>query len=136
MVIEERRTVPTPWEEVNDILGGGVSGGELCVVCAGTGVGKSHALVDLGYYAASQGYNVAHYTFELGDVQIGRRYDSRATGIIPESLMENREEVKERIETIPGKIIIKSYPTKSITTLAIKNHLQKLALRDFRPDVG
>ena len=34
MAIEERKTIPTPWEEVNKILDGGVGPGELCVICA------------------------------------------------------------------------------------------------------
>lgn len=135
MIIKERKTVPTPWDRVNKLLDGGVGPGELCVMCAGTGVGKSHCLVDIGHHALKLGYNVVHYTFELGDVQVGRRYDSRFTGIPPEQLVDNKETVKKVVESIKGKLVIKSYPTKSVTTMAIKNHLYQLALRDMKPDI-
>ena len=97
--------------------------------------GKSHFLVDVGHHAASLGYNVAHYTFELGDIHVGRRYDARISGIAPEQLVEQRDVVKEAVDGLKGKIVIKSYPTKSATTLTIKNHLHMLVMRDFKPDL-
>jgi replicative DNA helicase len=132
-----RNPVPTPWNLINGILkGGGVSGGELCVLCAATSVGKSHALVDIGAGAIQRGYNVVHYTFELSEVDVGNRYDANISGIAPEHLRTHRNEVEEAIdEKVNGHLIIKSYPTKSASVLTIKNHLHKLAMRDIRPDL-
>lgn len=132
----KRNPVGTAWGEVNRYLkGGGVSGGELCVVCAPTGVGKSHCLVDLGCAAAMAGKNVVHYTLELSDVEVGNRYDARLSGIPPEQLRDHKERVREAISKVPGKIVIKAYPTDSVSVLSIKNHLHKLAMKDIRPDV-
>lgn len=136
MVVETRKTIPTPWPDINAITDGGVSGGELCVICAGTGVGKSHVLVDVGVDAAQKGFNVVHFTFELGDKQIGKRYDARLTNIPPEQHLDNKEKIQEANDQLAGNVIIKSFPTKSITTLGLKNSLQKIALKqDVRPDL-
>jgi hypothetical protein len=43
--------------------------------------------------------------------------------------------VEEGIKKAAGKIIVKSYPTKSASVLTFKNHIQKLKLKDIIPDV-
>jgi len=131
----DRKTIPTPWQEVNSIMRGGIGGGELAVLCAPTGVGKSHGLVDIGQHAASLGYNVAHYTFELGEHAIGNRYDARLSGIAPERLVDNKEDIKKLIDNMAGSVVIKWFPTKSVTTLALKNHVNKLVLKGMKPDL-
>lgn len=131
----KRNPIPTPWEEMNKIMNGGLSGGELGVIMAGTGVGKSQTLVDMGQHQAKQGYNVAHYTFELGDIYVGKRYDARISGIPFDNLLDNVDRVKESLGEIKGNIVIKGFPVKSVTVLGIKNHIQQLVLRDMRPDI-
>jgi hypothetical protein len=37
------------------------------------------------------------------------------------------------MERVKGHIVIKSYPAKSVTTLALKNHINQLTLRDKKP---
>lgn len=129
----KRTPITTPWEEINKITGGGLAGGELGVICAPTGVGKSHAVVDIGNHAASIGKNVVHYSFELTETVIGNRYDARLTGIAPEFIFENKETIKSLVGQVPGKIIIKTYPTASVMT--IKSHLSKLRMRGIKVDM-
>ena len=50
------------------ILAGGLGRGEIGVVTANTGVGKSHFLVQMGANAMRCGKNVLHYTFELSEI--------------------------------------------------------------------
>jgi len=132
-----RNPVPTPWGEINKVLkGGGVSGGELCVVLAPTSHGKSHALVDIAANAAMLGFNVAHYTFELSEVEVGSRHDSRISGIPVDDLKQHKDFVKKQISSkLKGELVIKCYPTKSATVMTIKSHLHKLAMRDFKADL-
>lgn len=127
-----RNPVSTGWSEIDDILRGGMGNGELGVVIAPTGVGKSMVLAHLGAKAIHNGMNVVHYTLELQDVTIGNRYDSCLTGIRLNELFTKKEEVYERIKDVPGKLLIKEYPTKSATTNTIRNHLEKLRQRDFK----
>lgn len=135
MTVELRNPIPTPWEEINKIIKGGPSGGFLGVIAAPTGVGKSHALVDIGSCAMMAGYNVAHYTFELSQFDTGLRYDSRVTDISVDHLISRKEEVRSVVNGLKGKLMIKEYPTKSITSLGIKNHINNLRLRNFDTDI-
>jgi hypothetical protein len=57
-----RITSPTPWDIMNELMQGGLGAGELGVVVAPAGIGKSWVLSAMGAYAISQGLNVVHYT--------------------------------------------------------------------------
>jgi replicative DNA helicase len=130
----KRNPIPTPWKQLNNIMGGGLASGELGVIMGTTGQGKSHSIVDIAQHVACQGFNVALYTLELSDIYVGKRLDARVSGVPFDDLCAHKEGVKKAIqENIKGSIIIKSFPAKSITTLAIKNHINQLTLRDKRP---
>jgi len=129
-----RGPITTGWDEIDSILRGGLGSGELGVVIAPTGVGKSMVLTRLGAMAIQSGKTVIHYTLELQDVSVGNRYDSCITGIKLNELYNKKEEVFKKICDIPGKLLIKEYPTKSATTSTLRNHLEKLQQRDI--DVG
>jgi len=132
---KERSSVTTGWKEVDALCSGGLGSGELGVVIAPTGAGKSMALVHLGAQALKEGKNVVHYTLELADVIVGNRYDSAITGIGLSDLKTFKEKIYEEIQDIKGKLIIKEYPTRSATIQTIKNHLEKMKLRDFEPNM-
>lgn len=128
-----RNCVPTDWKVINDFTRGGIGTGELGVVIAPTGAGKSMALVHLGAAALKQGKTVVHYSLELDDKTIGLRYDSCVTGIPLDALFSKKDLVLEKITNeIPGKLIIKEYPTKSASTNTIRNHLEKIAQRGIQ----
>ena len=73
---EHRTTIPTPWNEFNELLQGGLGNGDFGLIFGNPGGGKSWALIALGANAVSMGYNVIHYTLELGEEYVGRRYDA------------------------------------------------------------
>jgi len=129
-----RHPITTGWAEIDKILRGGLGSGELGVVIAPTGVGKSMVLTRLGAKAIQAGETVVHYTLELQDVSVGNRYDSCITGIRLNDLFNQKDEILEEIREIPGRLLIKEYPTKSATTKTIRNHLEKLQQRDI--DIG
>ena len=66
-LIRARNPITTGWKQIDDIAKGGLGKGELGVVVAPTGAGKSMVLVHLGAQAIKAGKNVLHYTLELGD---------------------------------------------------------------------
>ena len=43
--------------------------------------------------------------------------------------------IYEKVQEVPGKLIIKEYPTKSASTQTLKNHIEKLKQRDIKPDM-
>lgn len=124
-----RCPVSTGWREVDDLCRGGHGKGELGVVIAPTGAGKSMALVHLGAQALKQGKTVVHYTLELQDTVVASRYDSCLTGYPLSSLLQYKEEILEMVSDLGGSLIVKEYPTKSATVGVIRNHLSKLINR-------
>ena len=119
-----------------DVLNGGLARGEIGVITANTGVGKSHFLVHLGSEALRLGKNVVHYTFELSETAVGIRYDSNLCSIPSSDVREKKEEVLKTYENKDlGRLIIKEYPTGTATINTIKNHLEKLELKSFIPSL-
>ena len=124
--LKARNPVTTGWEKIDDICKGGLGSGELGVVIAPTGAGKSMVLVHLGTQAVKAGLNVVHYTLELSHTTIGQRYDSCLTGVHLKDLFSLKEQIYEKVKDIEGNVIIKEYPTKSANTNTIRAHLDKL----------
>ena len=124
-----RQPITTGWKIVDGLCGGGLGRGELGVVIAPTGAGKSMALVHLGAKALQEGKTVVQYTLELQDTVIASRYDSCITGIPLTEVFSKREEILEQVQELEGQLIIKEYPTKVATTDTISNHLKKLQER-------
>lgn len=131
--LTSRNVVTTGWAVIDDLIRGGLGAGELGVVIAPTGSGKTHFLCHLGAQAVKDGKTVVHYTLELDDKTVGRRYDACITGIPLDSLYAKKDFVLEKISEVPGKLIIKEYPTKSASPETIRNHLNKLKERDIIP---
>ena len=132
---KDRDPVPTGWKEIDKICAEGLGKGELGVVIAPTGAGKSMALVHLGASALLEGKTVIHYSFELQDSVIASRYDSCITGVNLGDLHAFKEQILEKVQDIEGRLIVKEYPTKSATTETLKNHLYKLKQRGIEPDL-
>jgi replicative DNA helicase len=122
--------------DARDVLRGGLGRGEMGVVTANTGVGKSHWLVAMGANAMRAGKNVLHYTFELTEYAVGLRYDSNLCSMPSNDVQDRKEEVLKQYEEMElGRLIIKEYPTGSASSITIRNHLEKLMLKGFAPSV-
>jgi len=131
--VKARGPVSTGWQEIDDICKNGLGKGELGVVIAPTGAGKSMVLVHLGAEAIKNGKTVVHYTLELGDTVVASRYDSCITGYPLSDLHTFKDNIYEAVKNLPGKLIIKEYPTKSASSKTIRNHLEKLRKRGHTP---
>ena len=122
--------------DAKDVFNGGLSRGEIGVIVAPTGVGKSHWLVQMGAESIRRGKNVIHYTFELSETAVGIRYDSNLTGIDSSDIIDNKEKVLEHYDNNDyGRLIIKQYPTGSASIVTIRNHIEKLSMKDFVPSL-
>jgi len=133
--IKHRNPITTGWKEIDSICKDGLGNGELGVVIAPTGAGKSMALVHLGSQAVKLGKTVIHYSLEMSDTVIGTRYDSCITGVKLADTFNLKEQIYEKVKDIEGNVIIKEYPTKSATTATIKNHLEKIKSRGIPIDM-
>lgn len=77
------RRYPTGWTKVDNILGGGLAGGEFGMVMAPQGMGKTSMLVNVGYGLAGLmgAVNVLHVTLEVSVEQVLARYAARVAGV-------------------------------------------------------
>ena len=130
-----RKTVPTKWEPINDLMDGGLGPGELGVVVAPSGVGKTWILTAIGAEAVRKGLSVVHYTMELSEHYVGARYDTVFTGIPSANLKEKRDEVKSKIKNLKGKLLVKYFPPKGVTVKKLQQHIEKMVTLDNKPDV-
>ena len=133
--LKSRNPITTGWQDIDDLCRGGLGKGELGVVIAPTGAGKSMVLVHLGAQAIKLGKTVVHYTLELADTVIAGRYDSCITKIPLNQMHSFKEEIYEQVQDMTGTLIIKEYPTKSASSRSIRTHLEKLRMRDINPDM-
>jgi len=125
----------TPWEVINELTDGGLGKGELGVMVAPAGIGKSWALMNIGAHAVKVGKTVLHYTLELNQAYVGLRYDSVITGIANQNLKHYQDEVKEQLSKLEGDLIIKHYPTKTVSVMGLRAHVEKCIMQGKKPDV-
>lgn len=127
-----------PELDARQILNGGLGAGEIGTIISMSGVGKSHILVGFGAEAIKRGKNVVHYSFELRERTMGVRYDSYLCDInsleCPENVQNIKDHYAANVEKY-GKLIIKEFPTRTATVQTLRNHLDRLALTGFRPDL-
>ena len=124
--LRARSPVSTGWPKLDALTKNGLGKGELGVVIAPTGAGKSMVLAHLGAEAVKAGLNVVHYTLELSEMVTGLRYDSCISGVQLGDLHSMKSMVYDSIKEVSGKLIIKEYPTKSASVTTLRAHLEKL----------
>jgi replicative DNA helicase len=130
-----RLCVPTGWDAIDILTGGGLAAGELGVIAAPSGIGKSWALATIGANAAKAGKRIAHYTLELNENYVGLRYDTIFTGIEPGSITSHPDKVREMVDSVSGDIVIKYYPARSVTVHTIQAHVENLITNKLKPDI-
>ena len=132
---EHRIAIATPWDKFNDLLQGGLGGGDFGLIFCNPGGGKSWSLIALGGHAVKMGYNVIHYTLELGADYVGRRYDAFFTGCDVGKITKHKARVEEVIAELPGKLIIKEYSPGKATISTLESHIKKCIDLEFKPDL-
>lgn len=132
---DHRKIVPTPWNTFNELLQGGLGNGDFGLIFGSPGGGKSWSLVALGGYAVKLGYNVLHYTLELGADYVGRRYDAFFTNISVQDITKHKPKIEETVAQLNGQLIIKEYPTGKASISTIESHVKKCIDLDFKPDL-
>tara|TARA_B100000683_G_scaffold223069_1_gene220782 strand:+ start:1220 stop:2605 length:1386 start_codon:yes stop_codon:yes gene_type:complete len=130
-----RTVIPTPWDRINDLLQGGLGNGDFGLIFGNPGGGKSWSLVALGGYAVRLGYNVLHYTLELGEDYVGKRYDAFFTQIPVNKTDQLKPKAQEIVPKLPGKLIIKEFPTGRATMSTIESHIKKVEGMGVKADL-
>ena len=132
---EARNVIETPWPLINNLLSGGLGQGDLGLIAGGPGGGKSWALIALGAQAVKMGYTVIHYTLELNEKYVGRRYDACFTEISVGNITDHKEEVTEKLNNLRGGLYIREYPAGQAIVNTIHAHLEKCKQQNIEPDL-
>jgi predicted ATP-dependent serine protease len=115
---------------IDRLLKGGLAKGELGVILAPTGVGKSTILTKIANHAYNLGFNVLQIFFEDNPQIIQRKHITLWTKIHPDELSDKKDEVivkvKEIESTMPNQLILKKIPSDTVTMNQIKNEVRKL----------
>ena len=135
MTKQARDTLPTAWDSVNNLMDGGLGKGELGVIVAPAGIGKSWTLQAIGTHAVKCGFSVIHYTLELNAAYVGLRYDCIISGQPTGNLQYYKEEVQRAIDKLKGNLIIKYWPTRTASVNTVTAHLQQCELQGIKPDL-
>ena len=132
---DARTTIKTPWDKINQLLQGGLGNGDFGLIFGNPGGGKSWSLVAIGGHAVKLGYNVLHYTLELGEEYVGKRYDAFFTKIPVNKVDSHRDKIEDILTQLPGQLIIKEYPTGRASVSTIESHIAKSTSMGIKPDL-
>ena len=95
-----RHPIPMGIQGIDNLLKGGLAKGEIGVILAPTGVGKTTILSKIANNAFNLGYNVLQIFFEDNPKIIQRKHFTMWTGIAPDDLSNHREVVIEKVKEI------------------------------------
>jgi len=130
-----RETVSTGWDTIDELTQGGLGGGELGVIVAPAGVGKTWVLAAIGANAMKKGKHIVHYSLELNESYVGLRYDSIFTGIANQNLKFHKEDVQSEMDKLKGDLVIKYYPTKTASVNTLSAHLKRITTLGTQVDM-
>ena len=134
-----RHPIPIGVPGIDNLLKGGLAKGEIGVILAPTGVGKSTFTTKIANHAFNLGYNVLQIFFEDNPKIIQRKHITLWTGIHPDDLTENKEEVMETVRQIQStrknKLIMKKLASDTVTMNQIKNQVRKMIAEGIRVDM-
>ena len=140
-VLEEdfRHPIPTGISGIDNLTDGGLSRGELGVVLAPYGVGKTTILTKIANSAYNAGYNVLQIVFEdLPDV-IKRKHAACWSGVELNALSDDKEKiievVKEKTNGNENDLVIRKFSSEGVTVNHIKTYLRHLISVGFKPDM-
>lgn len=150
--IRQNKTVATGWKQFDEVLYGGLNKGELTIFAAGSGVGKSLVLQNLGlnwFYGTSyelkngdtrtfDPMHVVYLSFELSEELIARRMYTMIAGIPSYEMYKKMDdlETKVAISAKKGGSFIVKYMPPGTTTNQIRAYLKEYEIQHGRKPDG
>jgi hypothetical protein len=135
-----RQPIPTGINGLDSYMDGGLSKGELAVILAPFGIGKTTIMTKFANHAKNVGKNVLQIFFEDNPKVIQRKHLTcwMEGQVTLNELNENFDEVlrvAQIKEAQPGKIKLKKFPSDGTTIPHIKQYIKKQISLGFRPDI-
>jgi replicative DNA helicase len=136
---ESRCPIPTGILGIDNLLKGGLGRGELGVVLAPTGTGKTTLLTKFANSAYNTGSNVVQIFFEDNINNIKKKHYTLWTGISPDDQVITPDETMALVEDAQsrskGQLRLLKLPSDSVTINTIKSKLRKLMADGFKIDL-
>jgi replicative DNA helicase len=134
-----RHPIPMGIPGIDKLLKGGLAKGEIGVVLAPTGVGKSTLLTKISNNAFNLGYNVLQIFFEDNPKIIKRKHITLWTKVHPDELSNQKETVLQKVNDIKmsmsNKLVLKKLPSDTVTMSQIKNQIRKMIADGIKVDM-
>jgi len=134
-----RHPIPIGVPGIDNLLKGGLAKGEIGVILAPTGVGKSTFTTKIANHAFNLGYNVLQIFFEDNPKIIQRKHFTLWTGIAPDELSFHKDVVMEKVKDIKenttNKLVLKKYASDTLTMNQIKNQIRKMIAEGTKIDM-
>ena len=139
---EDVEKVPTGYFELDAVLGGGLQKGNVGLLAAHTGAGKTTFSTAMAIQAAIQGYNVLQIVFEESEKDIIKKQFACLTKDYVSNMSKTRiseqtkEEVKRWMPTVNKHIVVKRLQNTRTTWEEVENYIFNLIMvNNFKPDV-
>ncbi len=133
-----RNPIPTGITGIDDITDGGISKGELAVVLAPYGVGKTTVLTKIANSAYNAGHNVLQIIFEDMPKVIQRKHAACWTRINLNELAKNKEDVIKEVQKRTDRenhLVIKKFTSEGVNINTIRSYIRHLIATGIKPDV-
>jgi replicative DNA helicase len=134
-----RHPIPMGIAGLDRLLKGGLAKGEIGVILAPTGVGKTTLMTKIANSAFNIGYNVLQIFFEDNVKIIQRKHITLWTGIEPDNLSLMKEDVMEKVQEVqnsmPNRLILKKLPSDTMTMNQIKLQVRKMIADGIKIDM-
>jgi replicative DNA helicase len=136
------KTISTGWKWLDSHLGGGfmADGRALYVFFGITNVGKSIFLGNIATNVLNQNKTVLLVTLEMPEQVYAKRISAQLSKIPCDDLRLQINPLKKflndyKVKNKDSHLIIKEFPTKSVTVLNIKTYINKLIKNNIKPDI-
>jgi replicative DNA helicase len=137
-----RKPIATGIKGLDTIMDGGLSKGELAVILAPFGVGKTTMMTKIANSAFNDGHKVLQIFFEDMPKVIQRKHLSCWSKIDLNDLALKKEEVMEMVTRMTdtsregkGVLKLKKFSSDGTTIPMIRQYIRKLIAQGFRPDI-
>lgn len=129
--------VSTGWPQLDKIMYGGFSRGELNIFAGGSGSGKSLVMMNLALNLLSQGLNGVYITLELSEELTSLRTDAMLTNMSTKDIRKDLDNAELKVKMAGkkfGKYRVKGLPAQSNVN-SIRSFIKEVQIQtDMRID--
>lgn len=135
-----RKPIRTGISGLDEVMDGGLSKGELAIILAPFGVGKTTMMTKIANTAYKDGHKVLQIFFEDMPKVIQRKHLACWSGYDLNSLSAHKDELieltkKMNEESNGGVLKLKKFSSDGTTIPVIRQYIRKLIAHGFRPDI-